>query len=114
MLGYRKYKSFYMAKAIVLAIFPLVLLLLPADFFDRGPDVCVFTLLSGYHCWGCGITRGCMHLIHLQWQKAYDYNKLTFIVLPILCGLVVADFRKSILRYRELKMAENAKAVPSE
>jgi hypothetical protein len=93
-------KPFYIAKAFALAIFPLVLLLLPTGFFDNGPEICLFTRLSGYHCPGCGMTRGCMHLIHLDIQKAWDYNKVSFIVLPILCGLLIAEFRNTILKIR--------------
>jgi hypothetical protein len=89
-------RKFYIAKASVLAIFPLVLLVLPAHFFDHGTDICLFTLLSGYSCWGCGITRACMHLIHLDFAAASNYNKLSFVVLPILCGLLVDDFRKTM------------------
>jgi len=96
-----------LAKAIALAIFPLILLILPLDFFDRGQDICLFTKLSGYHCWGCGMTRACMHLIHLDWRQAEQYNSKCFIVLPILSGLLVVDFRKAILKYRAIKKVEN-------
>ena len=93
-----KNKRYLIAKAIALAIFPVILLILPSGIFDKGPDICLFTILSGYHCWGCGMTRGCMHLIHLDYLKAWQYNGMCFIVLPILCGLVLADFRKTMLR----------------
>ncbi len=88
--------NFYRAKAIVLALFPITLLLLPATFFDKGRDICLFTILSGYKCWGCGITRACMHMIHLDFKTAEQYNKLVFIVLPILCGLLLAEFLRTI------------------
>ena len=35
-------------------------------------------------CWGCGLTRGMMHLIHLDFVGAYNYNKLSFLILPLL------------------------------
>ncbi len=93
-------KNFYIAKAIALAIFPIILLVLPKDAFDKGPDICLFTLISGYHCWGCGMTRGCMHLIHLDFQTAWDYNARVYIVLPILCSLLLVDFIKTIKKIR--------------
>lgn len=92
-----------MAKAFVLAIFPIVLLCLPADFFDSGRDICLLTILSGYHCWGCGLTRACMHLIHLDLGIALTYNKMSFVVLPILCGLVFQEFFKAVKQYQSLK-----------
>jgi Protein of unknown function (DUF2752) len=103
-----KTRKFLIAKAIALAIFPCVLLLLPSDFFDKGPDVCLFTLLSGYHCWGCGMTRGCMHLIHLDFQKAWDYNSRCFIALPVLCGLLLTEFIRTIKQIIKLKKAQDS------
>lgn len=81
-------------------MFPLVLLLLPANFFDSGPDICLFTLATGFHCPGCGMTRACMHLIHLDYVPALYLNKKAFVVLPILCVLLLVDFIKTIKRIR--------------
>ena len=104
-------KPFYIAKASALAIFPLVLLVLPANFFDKGPEMCLFTLLSGYHCWGCGMTRGCMHLIHLEFGKAWDYNKVCYVVLPIMCYLLIVEFVKTISQIRNFKVAPAEKRL---
>jgi hypothetical protein len=67
-----------------LMITPLILLILPANFFDTGKSICLFTNLSGYTCPGCGLTRGIMHLIHFDLETAYAYNMLSFIILPIM------------------------------
>jgi len=97
-------RTFYIAKASVLAIFPFMLLLLPVTTFDNGRDICLFTILSGYNCWGCGMTRACMHLIHLDLAGALGYNKLAFIVLPILCGLLLKDFSDTIKKIRSFSV----------
>jgi len=99
-------KTFYIAKAIALAIFPIVLLVLPAAFFDQGPELCLFTRLSGYHCWGCGMTRGCMHLIHLDFASAWEYNGVSFVVLPILCCLLIVEFRNTIIRIKSFSLSD--------
>ena len=62
----------------------LTLLLLPATFFDEGQSLCVSQLLLNQSCYGCGMTRAIMHLIHLDWQGAAEFNKLSFVVLPLL------------------------------
>jgi hypothetical protein len=62
----------------------LLLLLLPADFFDGGPPTCLSVLLFNQTCFGCGMTRACQHLLHLQWAEAWAFNPLSFIVLPVL------------------------------
>ena len=69
---------------IFIGIIGIVLLTLPATFFDEGRTVCLSKLLLNQSCWGCGLTRACMHLLHLDFGKAAYYNKLSFVVLPIL------------------------------
>jgi hypothetical protein len=63
---------------------PLILVVLPADFFDQGPPMCLSVILFDQTCYGCGMTRALMHLLHLQIETAAMYNKLVFIVLPLL------------------------------
>jgi hypothetical protein len=67
---------------VVLLVIPMVLISLPADFFDQGESICPSKRFLNKDCPGCGITRGIMHTIHLEFQKAWGLNKLTFVVLP--------------------------------
>jgi hypothetical protein len=46
------------------------------------------------------MTRACMHLIHLDLAGALGYNKLAFIVLPILCFLLIKDFLDTLSKIR--------------
>lgn len=71
-------------KLTVIVFIPVVLLVLPADFFDKGQSICLSRLLLDQECYACGLTRGIMHLIHFQFENAWDYNMLSFIVLPLL------------------------------
>ena len=79
---------------------PLALLLLPADFFDKGQSLCLSKLLAGVECYGCGMTRAIMHLIHLEFTAAYEFNKLAFISFPILSFLWLQGFRKDVNLFR--------------
>ncbi|HEX7413948.1 MAG TPA: DUF2752 domain-containing protein [Bacteroidia bacterium] len=83
-----------------LLVFPLVLLLLPANFFDTGQSFCLSKLMLDQECPGCGITRGIQHLIHLDFKEAYSFNKLSFIVLPV---LVFVWFKEVISVYKKIK-----------
>lgn len=65
-------------------VLPVALLLLPADHFDKGQTICLSVLLAGEQCYGCGLTRGIQHLLHGDIETAASYNKLSFIVLPVL------------------------------
>jgi len=90
---------FFKAKAVALGFFPIVLLILPATYFDTGHSICVFTMLTGEACYGCGMTRACMHMIHFDFSAAANYNMLSFIVLPLLCFLYLTEFLKTLQHF---------------
>ena len=75
-------------------IAPLVLFLLPADFFDSGESMCLSVKLFDMHCYGCGMTRAIQHLIHFDFQEAYVYNKLSFIVVFVLLIVWFQEIRR--------------------
>ena len=35
-------------------------------------------------CYACGMTRAVMHMVHLDFKGAWEFNKLSFIVVPML------------------------------
>lgn len=74
-----------------LVFIPLVLIFLPSNFFDNGESVCVSVLLFDQECPGCGMTRGVQHLLHFDITTAYEYNKLSLLVLPLLVFLWVKE-----------------------
>ncbi len=73
----------------LLSVFSLTLLILPADYFDTGSPMCVSVLLLGKECYGCGMTRAVQHLIHFDFESAYHFNKLSFVVFPLLVGMIL-------------------------
>lgn len=81
---------------------PLTLLLLPKSYFDSGYTTCIYTLITGENCFGCGMTRACMRLIHLDFKGAWSYNGLSFIVFPVLAYYYARYFFKT---FNELKGA---------
>ena len=74
---------FYISNAVII-IAPIVLLFLPASFFDKGESICLSVLLAGIECYACGMTKAVMHFIHLEFAKAWEYNWLSFIVVPMM------------------------------
>ena len=84
-----------------LLLLPFVLIVLPADFFDKGQSLCLSVLLLHQTCPGCGITRAIQHLIHFDFAAAYQFNKLSFIVFPLL----IFGWGEEIIRiYRKIKI----------
>jgi hypothetical protein len=77
-----------------LILIPIVLLVLPSNYFDNGQSVCVSVLLFDQECYGCGMTRGIQHLLHLDFLTAYEFNKLSLIVLPLLVYLWFNELRR--------------------
>ena len=42
---------------------------------------CLFTLLTGHHCWGCGLSRALWSLVQGDFLGAYRYNSAIYLVL---------------------------------
>lgn len=44
---------------------------------------CLFELVTGYYCPGCGVTRVLFALLHGDIKQAFAYNYLVMILLPL-------------------------------
>lgn len=78
----------------LLSIAFLTLIILPANYFDDGDSVCVSVLLFDVECYGCGLTRAIQHLIHLEFKEAWEYNKLSFAILPLAITMIILELYK--------------------
>jgi hypothetical protein len=95
---------FTTCKLIFIVFTPVVLLILPKDFFDNGKSICLSQLIFGFECPACGMTRGIMHLIHLDLENAFAYNMVSFIVLPLMIVVWIQWFFKETRIFRKLKV----------
>lgn len=66
---------------------------------------CIFKLITGYECPGCGVSRMCMSLMKLDFKAAYNYNKVLFILSPFLILLFALNLYRYI-RYNDSKMTK--------
>lgn len=82
--------------AALLGIAFVTLLILPATYFDTGRATCVSVLLFDIECYGCGMTRAIQHLLHLDFEAAYQFNKLSFIVLPLSVIMIAWELKRAI------------------
>ncbi|MCC7369613.1 MAG: DUF2752 domain-containing protein [Chloroflexi bacterium] len=65
--------------------------LLPPDWVLHGPQLCIFKLMSGLPCPGCGLTRAVVLLMHGDLTGSLYYHPLAvFLVLAALL-LVAVD-----------------------
>ena len=83
---------------LVLIAIPLVLIILPSDYFDSGETICPSKRFLDLECLGCGLTRGIQHTLHFEFETGWDYNKLSPFILLILiyywAKLLIKNFRQ--------------------
>ena len=94
----KKYPKIYLS---VLLIIPLVLLLLPSTFFDNGDSICMSVLFFDRECYACGMTRAIQHLIHLDFAIAYEFNAISFLVLPLLIFIFLKEINFFLFYYQK-------------
>lgn len=91
-------------------IIPLVLFLLPLSLIEAAPSVCLFKNILGIECPGCGITRAVVSVLHGDWIRAWEYNRMVVVVFPLLCYL----YLKGLMKELRIKDAgPGLKSIPS-
>ena len=88
---------------VILIALPLPFFILPANYFDTGESLCMSKLLLHRECLGCGITRAIQHAIHFDFTRAWHYNKLVVLVLPVLLFLWLSEIKKSLKKSKTIK-----------
>lgn len=84
---------------------PVMALLVLAGVYLAGARIpCVFYRVTGYLCPGCGITRMCLALVHLDFVTAFSNNPLCFVLSIPFGGYFLYYLYRSIQEreYREI------------
>lgn len=102
----RMYKS--AITLFFLIVIPVVLLALPATYFDEGESICLSKRLFDISCYACGLTKACMHLIHFNFEQAFYYNMGSFVVFPLFAGLWLYWFIEERKKLKLLVQARKA------
>ena len=92
-------------KLCVLFLLPFLLSILSLDKLESKHSICLFKNLFGIECYGCGITKAIIASIQLDFVRAFEYNKLIVVAMPLIVYLWVKEFVKSInaLKMRDVK-----------
>ena len=90
------------SKLCILLIFPLLLSFISLDNLDGKRSLCLFKNLFGIECYGCGITKSIIACIQLDFIRAFEYNKLIVVIMPLIIYLWVKETVKcaKILKQR--------------
>ena len=75
---------------------PVILFCIPREWVFHGHTVCLFHNLFGTECPGCGMTRALYSLLHLDFAAAWEYNRLSVLVAPLLAYLYLKEVAKTI------------------
>lgn len=57
---------------------------------------CVFHLITGLQCPGCGVSRMAMNLLRLDFAAAFSCNRAVFLMVPALLYLLCAKLYRYI------------------
>jgi len=77
----------YRILKVIKIYFLLIVLLIGYFFINKYTGFyipCIFRLITGYKCPGCGITTCLFDLLQLKIDKAFHDNQLVFIYLPFI------------------------------
>ncbi|NDV46417.1 DUF2752 domain-containing protein [Paludibacter sp. 221] len=96
----RHTKAYKRIKLTVFLVFPFLLYLIPVDWLNQQPTICLYKNIFGHECFGCGITRAILSAMHFDFHTAFGYNKLVVIVLPL---LIYAWAQRTIKLWKEVK-----------
>ena len=98
-----KQKSIFSKIYLVFLIaLPLPFFILPANYFDSGESLCMSKVLLQQECFGCGITRAIQHAIHFDFTRAWHFNKLVILVLPVFILLWLIEIKKSLKKIKTI------------
>jgi len=74
-------------KLCMLFSLPFILSILSLDKLEGEHSICLFKNLFGIECYGCGITKAVIASVQLDFVRAFKYNKLIVIVMPLMVYL---------------------------
>ncbi len=71
---------------------------------------CIFYRITGLQCPGCGVTRMCLAIMRLDFKSAYHYNRLLFMISPIII-IIIAQQIYRYIRFNDIKTTKAQTAI---
>lgn len=82
----KHFKTFFGVTSFKIALLslPLLIILISPEYLSQGESICLSKRFFNVECYGCGMTRAAISLTQFKLYEAWEYNKLSFIVFPLL------------------------------
>lgn len=94
---------------IIIFISPIIFYLGVKWIVANNPySICLFKLITGHECWGCGITRAFNALFELQFKNAFEFNPRIIIVAPLMGWVWLQTLIKAITSQKTLHSVETS------
>lgn len=77
-------RALAVTRLVAICLVPIAMALVPMRALNAAPPVCLYTIATGTHCWGCGMTRALCSAVRGEFLAAFDYNARVIVVLPVL------------------------------
>lgn len=78
--------------AMAIAALGAAAIVVPDTLLHASPS-CLISMLLEDRCWGCGITRASIAILHGDFTAAWRLNKFSIVVLPMLVFLYLRFLR---------------------
>jgi hypothetical protein len=96
-------------KLCVLFLLPFLLSMVSLDVLESKHSICLFKNLFGIECYGCGITKAVIATIQLDFIRAFNYNKLIIIVMPLIVYFWVKEIVKGVKIQKKMLAVTHSK-----
>jgi hypothetical protein len=84
------------SKICILFLLPFLLFMVSLDDLENKHSICLVKNLFRVECYGCGITKAVIACIQLDFVRAFNYNKLIVVVMPLIVYLSIKEVVKSV------------------
>lgn len=79
-----------------LLLLPFLLSTVSLDKLEAEHSICLFKNIFGVECYGCGITKAVIACVQCDFIRAFNYNRLIIIVMPLLIYLSIREVIKDV------------------
>jgi len=75
-------------KLLFIVIFGIIFFYIPKTYLGDTFPICLYRIIFGKKCIGCGTIRAVWSILHFNVSEAYEYNKMIIVTFPLLTGCI--------------------------